>query len=226
MGRALKALTVLLVVWLVSPVVPATGSGSSAPEVHPIFVADLSPTVAGRPTELTAIVVQDDHPMADTPATLMVRRSGSDSFVPVGQDTSDANGFVAVSTVLDRNATARWELSDDSSVVSEAFLVEVSPAVTRRANDRTLRRGQRFVVRGRTFPAKAGCRVQLWRGELRPLVLGPRPVRLARSTVRADGTYRLTRRFHKPRRMHVAVVVKPCADNGRGLSRYLRIRVR
>jgi hypothetical protein len=98
--------------------------------------------------------------------------------------------------------------------------------VTRRANDRTLARGQRLVVRGKTFPAKPGCRVSLWRGELRPLVLGPKPVRLDRSRVRADGRYRLVHRFHGAGKVRVVVKVSACKRNGSGLSKYLAIRIR
>jgi hypothetical protein len=68
--------------------------------------------------------------------------------------------------------------------------------------------------------------VKLWRGELRPLVQGPKPQRLATSIVRSDGTYRLAHRFRKKARMRVAVTVGACAGNDRGLSRYVRIRIR
>ena len=95
-----------------------------------------------------------------------------------------------------------------------------------RVKDRTLRKGQRMVVRGRTFPAKPGCVVKLWRGERRPLVTGPKPVRLAKGKVRRDGSYRLVHRFHRSARMRVAVTVASCAGNDRGLSSYRTIRVR
>ena len=227
MSRLLRALTLVLVVWLVSPSVAATGVAVPALSGSPVYavVADtLVPHVAGRASALSATLWQDGAPVAHQPFTLLVTTAGATR--AAGQAVTDANGGLDVTTVLDRNATAQWQSSTDPTVVSNPYPVEVAPAVTRRANDRTLRRGQRFVIRGRTFPAKAGCRVELWRGELRPLVLGPRPVRLARSTVRRDGTYRLVRRFHRPGRMRVAVVVRPCADNGRGLSAYVPIRVR
>jgi hypothetical protein len=56
--------------------------------------------------------------------------------------------------------------------------------------------------------------------------MGPRPVRLARTTVRSDGSYRLVRRFHKKARMRVVVKVASCAGNEAGYSPYLRLRVR
>ena len=229
MARALRALCVVLVIWCVVPAFPAAGVAAGATEVFPIVVDDLVPHVAGRATEFSATLVDGDQPVSGAVLVLWLQPSGAATFVEAGQATTDESGMASVGAVLDRNATVQWRYAgslEHAESTSTPYVVQIAPALTVRANDRTLRRGQRFVVRGRTFPVKAGCRVELWRGELRPLVLGPKPVRLARSTVRADGTYRLARRFRHALRTRVAVVVPACGDNGRGLSSYLRIRVR
>jgi hypothetical protein len=220
---------VVLVMLFVSPALPAVGAAADPTEVFPIIVDDLAAHVAGQPTEFAATLVDSGTPAPGEVLTLWLQQSGSPDFTQVGQATTDAGGTVSLSTVLDRNATVQWRFGGSSSRAASSstpYVVQIAPALSRHANDRTLRRGQRLVVRGRTFPAKPGCAVELWRGELRPLVLGPKPVRLARSTVRADGTYRLTRRFHRHLRARIAVVVPACGDNGRGLSAYLGLRVR
>lgn len=226
MTRACRALIVVLVLWLVSPVLPATGAPSGTAVVVPMVVDELVPQVAGRPAEFTATYLQDGQPVPGEELTLLLAPAGSTSYVEAGRAVTDEHGVATVSSVLDRNATVQWQVSSEPTVTSTPYVVQIAPAVTREARDRTLRRGQRLVVRGRTFPVKAGCTIQLWRGELRPLMVGPRPVRLASSTVRADGSYRLVRRFHHRLRGRVVVVVPPCSDNGRGLSAYLRLRVR
>lgn len=229
MMRALRALVVVLVMLLLSPALRATGAGGAATEVFPLVVDDLAPHVAGRPTELSATLVDGDQPVPGEVLSLWLQSAGSPDFVEAAQATTDDNGTASVGVVLDRNATVQWRFGGSPSRAesqSTPYVVQIAPDVTRHARDRTLRRDQRLVVRGRTFPVKAGCPVELWRGELRPLVLGPKPVRLARSTVHADGSYRLTRRFHHRLRTRVAVVVPACGDNGRGLSAYLPIRVR
>ena len=228
-ARALRALCVVLVIWCVVPAFPAAGVAAGATEVFPIVVDDLVPHVAGRATEFSATLVDGDQPVSGAVLVLWLQPSGAATFVEAGQATTDESGMASVGAVLDRNATVQGRAAGSVAPApppAPRSGGQRAPARRGGPHDRTLRRGQRFVVRGRTFPVKAGCRVELWRGELRPLVLGPRPVRLARSTVRADGTYRLVRRFRHAFRGRVAVLVPACGDNGRGLSSYLRIRVR
>lgn len=216
---------VVLMMLCASPALPAVGAGADTIEVFPVVVDDLGSNVAGRPTQFNAVAVDGGSPMSGVSLELWLQPAGSTRYL-AGEVTTGPDGSAAVSTTIDRNATVQWALSSDASVTSTPYVVQIAPALTRHANDRTLRRGQRLVVRGHTSPAKPGCAVELWRGELRPLVLGPKPVRLARSTVRADGSYRLTRRFHRHLRARIAVVIPACGDNGRGLSAYLGLRVR
>lgn len=219
----------VLVMLFASPALPASGAGAGATGIFPLVLDDLGLHVAGQPTEFTARLVDSDTPVPQALLTLWLQPSGSSDWQEAGRATTDDSGTATVSVVLDRNAAVQWrvgEASDQAQMVSTPYVVQIAPVITRHASDRTLHRGQRLVVRGRTFPVKAGCAVELWRGELRPLAAGPKPVRLARATVRADGSYRLVHRFHHRLRARIAVVVPACADNGAGLSAYLGLRVR
>ena len=228
--RATKRLAVVLValavLWLAP--VPAA-SAATVTALYPVQVDDLSPRIAGTTTDVSVRLMTDQDVVPGQQVTLEVRPYGASAFTPAGTATTDATGLATVWLPLDHTATVRWTFAGGDGydgTASAAYPVLIAPRVGIRVNDRTLRRGQRLVVRGRTFPVKAGCTVKLWRGELRPLVLGPRPVRLEVSKVRSDGRYRLVHRFHRHTRMRIAVTVSRCAGNDRGLSRYVRIRVR
>ena len=222
--------TVLLafgMLWLV-PV--SSASAATATGLYRYGLDDLGAHLAGRSIEVSAVLLSgpDDAPMIDRPLTVSVRKYGSTTFAPVAGATTGPEGVATARVRLDQTAVVRWDFAGDGTYAPSRteYLVPVAPRIDLRVNDRKLHRGQRFVARGRTFPVKAGCKVKLWRGELRPLVVGPRPVRLAVSTVRADGSYRLAHRFRAKARMRVAVTVSPCAGNDRGLSSYVHIRVR
>ena len=227
MTRALRALALMLAVWLALPVLPAAADPAPT-TIYTLTVADSDP-VAGRATDFTAVLGSGDAAVSGVELTLWLRPYGASAFVAAGQATTDVNGSATVWVTLQHDVQVQWTFAgnpDYAPSTSTAYLLPVAPRVTIRVNDRTLRRGQRFVVRGQSSPAKIGCTVKLWRGELRPLVQGPSPVRLAVSSVRSDGSYRLVRRFHHRARMRVAVTISPCAGNSRGLSSYVRIRVR
>jgi hypothetical protein len=227
MRRVVVALLAFALLW----VLPApAASAATATALYRYGVADLGAQVAGRSTGVSAVLLSgpDDAPMIGRQLSVSVKQFGSTVFTPVGDATTGAEGVATTSLVLDRSAIVRWDFAGDDSYAPSTteYLVPVSSRVDLRANHRSLHRGQRLVVRGRTFPVKPGCTVRLWRGELRPLVQGPEPVRLAVARVRADGRFRLVHRFHARGRMRVAVTVGACAGNDRGLSSYLRVRVR
>lgn len=229
MARALRALIVVLVVLCVSPVAPATSASVAATDVFPIIVDDLGSHVAGQPTQFTAMLVDQGTAVPHALLSLWLLPAGSSDWVEAGSATTDDSGEASVVAVLDRNAAVQWRFGNASGqtpMVSTPYVVQIAPVITRRVNDRTLRRGQRLVVRGTTYPVKSGCAVELWRGELRPLATGPKPVRLGRATVRPDGSYRLVHRFRHRMHARLAVVVPACADNGRGLSSPVGVRVR
>ena len=229
MRRVLCALCLLLVVGGLTTSAPATAAPSTATTIYVAILSDLSPRLAGQQTDFTAVLAAGEAPVPGEVLTLWLRPEGSSTFAEAGHATTDASGRATVWTTLQQSVVAHWTHEDSGAYgpsTSADYGVQIAPRVTARAHDRSLRRGQRLVVTGRTFPAKAGCGVALWKGELRPLFAGPAPVRLARSTVRADGSYRLARRFHRATAVRVAVVVSSCAGNARGLSRYLAIRVR
>lgn len=228
MLRVLKALCLLVVACLVAPL-PAA-SAAPAQSFFAIAVIDeLVAPVAGQSVTFDTTLMGDGGPIGDATVSLEIRPYGAAAFSTAATATSDAGGNVAVRLTLTRTTAYRWTFSgnDDFAPTTSPTLVRgIAPRVTAHARDRSLHRGQRLVVRGRTFPAKAGCRVVLLRGRVGPLVMGPPPVRLARSTVRADGSYRLAHRFHKKARMRVVVKVASCAGNEAGFSPYLRLRVR
>jgi hypothetical protein len=225
--RVLKALCLVAVACLAAPL-PAASAGAQS-EFRIVVIDDLAAPVAGRPVTFdTTLLTTDGSPISAAPVTLELQPYGSATATPV-PTTTDASGHAVVTVSLSRTTSYRWTFSgnDDFAAASSPTLVRgIAPRVTARSHDRTLRRGQRFVVRGWTHPVKAGCTVVLLRGRVRPLTVGPRPVRLARTTIRHDGSYRLVRRFHKPARMRVVVKVASCAGNDAGFSPDLRVRVR
>jgi hypothetical protein len=227
MRRVVIVLATFGMLWL-APVPAASATAATA--LYPALFDDLGSHVAGRPVDVSAVLLTgaDDAPVAGQSLTVSVRQYGTSTFTTVGSATTGPEGVATTLVTLDRNAVVRWDYAGDPTYAASSteYLVPISPRVDLRVNHRKLHKGQRLVARGRTYPAKAGCRVKLWRGELRPLVQGPRPQRLAVSTVRSDGTYRLAHRFRKKARMRVAVTVAPCAGNDRGLSSYVRIRIR
>ena len=227
MRRVVIGLAAFALLWL-APLPAAHAAVATA--LYPVQTDDLSPRVAGRATEVSVHLFTDQAGLPGQKVTLKVRPYGASGFSVVGTATTDATGLASVWLRLDHNATVQWTFAGDDPTyagsTSTPYTLLISPRVDLRVKDRTLHRGQRLVARGRTFPANAGCTVKLWRGELRPLVQGPKPVRLAVSRVRSDGSYRLAHRFHKVARTRIAVTVAPCAGNDRGLSSYVRIRVR
>jgi len=238
MRRVLSGLSLLLFLAVMIPVAPAVADLPPDPTPTTIFVllvADLDARVAGEPSDFTAVLGAEEPSgtvaVQGETLTLWAQPSGSASFTQVGHATTDASGQATVWAALDHSAVVRWTYAGNAPTYAAStpvdFGVEVAPRVTLRVHDRTLRRHQRLVVTGRTFPAKAGCTVTLWKGPRpAPLTVGPKPVRLAQSTVRLDGTYRLVHRFHHRARMRVRVTVMACAGNARGFSGSVGIRVR
>jgi hypothetical protein len=228
--RLLKVLCLLVVACLVLPPAPTVGAPLPAPVFGITIIDDLRPPVAGQPLSFdTAFLTEAGDPIAGRTLTLEIQPYGAAAFAPAATTTTNASGQAAVTVSLERTTSYRWHFAGDADFAeaySPTLVRLIGPRVTARANDRSLRRGQRLVVRGRTFPAKAGCTVRLLRGQVRPLATGPRPARLARTTVRSDGSYKLVRRFHKVAQMRVVVKVSACAGNDWGVSRHLRLRVR
>jgi hypothetical protein len=225
-----RVVTVLAAFSMLSLVPAPAASAATATALYPALFDDLGSHVAGQPIDVSAVLLAgpDDAPVPDETLTVSVRQYGTATFTPVGVATTGFEGVASTRVTLTRDAIVRWEFAGDDTYgpSTTEYLVPVGPRVDLRVNDRTLHKGQRFVARGRTYPAKAGCKVKLWRGELRPLMQGPKPVRLDVARVRSDGTYRLVHRFSKRARMRVAVTVGACAGNDRGLSSYVHIRVR
>jgi hypothetical protein len=227
--RVLKALCLVVVAFLVAPL-PAA-SAAPVQSVFAVVVTDaLVAPVAGQSVAFDTTLMAGNDRIGNVTVSLEIRPYGASAFSTARTTRTDSAGHAAVSLVLTRTTAYRWTFpgvqdmyDPTTSPVTVRF---VAPRVRAHARDRTLHRGQRLIVRGKTYPAKAGCRVVLLRGRVQPLTAGPRPVRLARATVRDDGSYRLVRRFHKKMKMRVVVKVASCAGNEAGYSPYLRVRVR
>jgi hypothetical protein len=228
--RVLKALCLLVVACLVAPL-PAASAAPAQSFFAVAVIDELVAPVAGQPVTFdTTLLTTGGAPISPASVSLEVRPYGAAAFSTAATATTDTSGHVAVTLVLTRTTAYHWTYSGVQGTydptTSPTLVRGIASRVTAHARDRSLHRGQRLVVRGRTFPVKAGCRVVLLRGRVGPLIMGPPPVRLARSTVRADGSYRLAHRFHKRARMRVVVKVASCAGNEAGFSPYLRVRVR
>jgi hypothetical protein len=201
--------------------------------------------VAGAPTSIVISVVADAPParVGDTPTEhatiytggsafvgasveLQVRLYGSSTFTTVATATSGAGGALAAKLPpLVHNTSYRWHFDGDLShaaTTSDTGVEPVSVRVKRHVSDRTPRVGQRVVVRGRTYPAKPGHAVSVWRGTKPFQGYGPAThhVRLVKGHVRADGTYRLVVRFASTGRVRIYVKVRGGDGNVTGFSKY------
>jgi hypothetical protein len=226
--RVLKALCLLVVACLAAPL-PAASAAPAQSFFAIVLVDDLVTPVAGQPVAFDTTLMAADAPVGDAAVSLEIRPYGAAAFSTAATVTTDASGHAGVRLVLTRTTAYRWTFSGDAAAepaASSTLVQPIAPKVTAHARDRSLHRGQRLIVRGSTRPVKAGCTVVLLRGRVRPLTVGPRPVRLARTTVRANGNYRLVHRFHTRARTRVVVKVASCAGNDVGYSRSLRVRVR
>lgn len=232
MPRLLAA--VLAALALLGPVGPGStasaASGATPTQIDQAFVADLQPPVAGQVVTFTAVVRSGSAGVPNVSVTLLTRPAGATGYLPVATVVSDPDGNVSADVRLTRTTAITWRFDGDSSYASARTDPYAQPVATRvraSANDLTLRRGQRLVVAGTTFPAKPGSRVSLWRGQIPyPLTQGPAPSRVAVGVVRADGTLRLVARFRHRGVKQLFVKVAGGGGNVTGYSRYLRIRVR
>ena len=133
--------------------------------------------------------------------------------------------------MLTRSSVTRWVFTGDAQYGPSQTPDSFEAGATRvgaRLSDRTRSAGQRLVVRGRTFPAKPGHAVSLWTGQIPTQGYGPpQPPAtwLARATVRADGSYRLVKRFRVPGKAKLFVRVSGGDGNVAGFSRYRWVQV-
>lgn len=219
------ALTAALTLGLTQP-----ADAAAQTEIQYAIVVDGGPATAGRSVGYDATLVSAGVPVSGATLTLMARTIGTSTYVPVGSGVTDADGNAHVAARLWRTSALQWRYSGDGAydpATAEPFFAPVAPQVSARANDRTLARGQRLVIRGRTVPAKPGQRVTLMRGDIPfPLSTLPAPVKVATAYVRADGTYRIAHAFAKAGRQQLFVRVARGGANATGYSNYVHVRVR
>jgi hypothetical protein len=193
-------------------------------------IADAPPPTAGDlyGPLVTIRTTSGQQPVPNVRVELWVRRAGQSSYARVAVTHTDANGTAQPVTTLTRNSYLYAAFPGDDfygpSRIDPVF-TPVSTSGTMRVNDRTLRVGQRLVVTGRTSPRKPGRRVTLYLGYV-PFPTSPtRPTRIARAYVRADGTYRITKRFHSTGRKRLFVGLPGGDGNVYGYTRYRRVTV-
>jgi hypothetical protein len=228
------ALTLLLGLTLLpaNPAAALLGPTPTPTTMTQVVIADAPPPVAGQPYGFTVILrtTSDQQPVPNATVRLWARRPGQSTYSQVAQTHTDASGVAEPVTTLSRNTYLYAEFPGDYSGTyapshTDPVLTYVSTAGTMRVNDKTLRLGQRLVVTGRTRPAKPGRRVALYVGRIPSPTSPHRPTRIARAYVRADGTYRITERFHSAGRKRLFVKLPGGDGNVTGYTRYQRVRV-
>jgi hypothetical protein len=232
-------LFVALTLLLGGALLPANPAAALLPTPTPtpttmthVVIADAPPPVAGQPYGFTVVLrtTSDQQPVVNATVRLWARRPGQSTYSQVAQTHTDTSGVAQPVTTLSRNTYLYAEFPGDYSGTygpshTDPVLTYVSTAGTMGVDDKTLRLGQRLVVTGRTRPAKPGRRVALFLGYIPSPTSPHRPTRLARAYVRADGTYRITTRFHSTGRKRLFVRLPGGDGNVTGYTRYQRVRV-
>ncbi|MFL6025165.1 MAG: hypothetical protein ACJ72O_17615 [Marmoricola sp.] len=218
-----------IVLALVGVCAPAQAAASPS-HWNVTVVSDLDPPVAGDTVELAAYLSSDTAAIAGRSATLLTRTVGSGApFTPVATVTTDEDGRAAAQVRLVRSTAYRWRFAGDNQYTasSTSTLVQsIASKVVVRAADTTLSTGQRLSLYGRAYPSKAGNVVRVWMGKIpRALVEQPKPVYVAATRVRPDGTIRLTHAFASTGWKRLFVEVDGDAVNGTGFSNYVVVKV-
>ena len=152
----------------------------------------------GAVTLSTALRVAGD-PAVGTSVTLQARQPNG-SFSDVGSATTNSQGSASLVVRPTRTTTYRWSFAGTANVepsVSSQVTVSVSPILTAKAKKTRLDRGGTLVVSGKVTPVLGGTTVTLWRNT------GLGPVRLATTKVKANGSYRVSRKINEPGRYKV-----------------------
>jgi hypothetical protein len=214
---------------------PAGAAPAGVPtQIYPLLVVGGPPLKAGNAETVRGAVSASGNPLAGATVHLMIEPYGSTTFTEVATGTSGSDGFVTLTTPpLWQNTSLRLDVVADpghDASSSTVWEVPVSARASIRLSDRTPRVNHRVVVRGQTFPSRAGRRISVWTG-IRPCWCDmlspahPRPKRLARGLVRADGSYRLVIRFSTTGRKRIYALVGGGDGLIAGTSRYRHLRV-
>lgn len=179
---------------------------------------------------LTLETATTHEPVADVSVEMWVRQVGDASYSKADVRQTAADGGAGPGAVLTKSAYVYWAFSGNATygaTQTDPMYVPVSTAGTIKVNDKTLRVGQRLVVRGTTYPVKPGRRVVLYLGTIPyPGTASlTKPKILARAYVRTDGTYRIKKRFHHKGKKKLYVQLPGGGGNVPGYTRYRRIRV-
>jgi hypothetical protein len=227
----LAAVTLLVGgLFLPGPSVAIPPPATTPTTMTPMVVADAPFPVAGEPYGFLVSLrtTSGQQPVVNVPVELWARRAGQTGYTRVAGTHTDADGVAAPTTTLTRNTYLYAVFNGDGSYgpsQTDPVLTYVSTSGTMRVNDKTLRIGQRLVVTGRTHPGKPGRRVALYLGYIPSPASPYRPTRIARAYVRADGSYRITKRFHRAGRKRLFVQLPGGDGNVYGFTRYRRVTV-
>lgn len=220
----------LLAVALVGGGVPAAWAAPAPSAILVAFVVDEGPApVAGSKVWFDATLMSGDAPVGGAVLTLLARPYGATQFTPVAAAKTDPNGYASTRVALNRSSTVRWAYAGDAEhepTTSQAFVRTVGSKVVARTADASLDSGQKLVVTGRSYPAKPGYGVSLWRGKIPCFCVGADSTRVAGAKIRPDGTFRLTVKFANPGSKQLYVKVNAGGGTTTGYSKYLRVRVR
>jgi hypothetical protein len=230
-SRAVAALVgvVLCVSW--AAVSPASAADPAPTNFYSLLVLDGPPPVAGDKVWFSATLSSGVDPVVGRTVQLWVRAAGQREFTAAASAVTGARGDVEASIVLTRNSVTRWVFAGDAQYGASQTSdlgQRVETRVGAKASARSLSVGQRLVVRGRTFPRKPGHTVSLWSGARPQRAFGPPSppaTWLAKATVRADGSYRLVKRFGTPGKRRLFVRVSRGDGNLAGFSRYRWVQV-
>jgi hypothetical protein len=232
MRRSSLAVPFALVALLVGGILASAGPASAtiATTMTPVVVADAHNPVAGQPYGLlvSLMTASGQQPVVNVTVELWVKRVGQSAYSEVASTHSDSSGLAQPVTTVTRNsyvyAVFRGNDSYGPSQTAELY-IPVSTSGTMNVDDKTLRVGQRLVVTGKTRPGKPGRRVALYVGYIPSPSSPGTPTRIARAYVRADGTYRITKRFQRAGSKRLFVRLPGGDGNVPGYTRYRRVRV-
>jgi len=134
--------------------------------------------------------------------------------LPVSLITNNL-GKVSLSRAPKNTTRYQFRFAGDSARApsqSVVLTIGVHTKVTLSLNDASLRIGQTLVARGATYPPKPGMTATLWR------VAPVGWTKLKTSTIRSDGTYRITKVFNSSGPRSLVVTVPAGAGNLKGTS--------
>lgn len=181
-----------------------------------------STVVKGATTRVGGGLRANDEPINGQTLHLWAK-PWSKPWRPIATATTGPTGNTSATHVPRFNTTYLWKFPGTPELAastSNYVTVRVSTTVTMRLSDSSLKPGQTAVAYGRTLPAKPGVTATLWRR------FPGYSVKLSSGRIRADGTYRLTKRVSAGAFYWTLYVTVPAASgNARGTSPNRQVKI-